>query len=174
MNATWIGSARQIGPLGTLARVISGLAAIVVPIALDGFTLTEAVIALLGLPLVALVAGVAIESSFRRFAPSALSSRHAICSLPACALIAVLIIANDAIVAPTSANGNVTIWVWLGASMLVAAARGYSGCEVLAIPNLLTGRRDQIGCLVLTPIDRAEARHHRRATNDPAGDLDAG
>jgi hypothetical protein len=30
-------------------------------------------------------------------------------------------------------------------------------CEVLAIPNLLSGRRDQIGCIAYTPIDRAEA-----------------
>ena len=174
MNVTWISSARQIGPLGTLARVIGGLAAIVVPVALAGFTVTEAVIALLGLPLIALVAGVAIETGFRRLAPSALRSRHAVCSVPGCALIAVLIIANGAMVAPTSANGNVTIWVWLGASMLVAAARGYSGCEVLAIPNLLTGRHDQIGCLLYTPIDRAEARHHRQATNDPTGGMNAG
>jgi hypothetical protein len=167
-------SNRQIGPLGTLARVLGGLAAIIVPIAPNGFSVTEAVIALIVLPLVALVAGVAVDSGFRRFAPRALGSCHAICSGQGCALIALVVIANGAIVAPTSANGNVTIWVWLGASMLVAAARGDAGCEVLAIPNLLTGRRDQIGCLLYTPIDRAEAKHQRRATRDLAGDSSTG
>jgi hypothetical protein len=159
------GAAREIGPLGTLARVVGGLAAITVPIAVDGFTVTESLVALIGLPLVALLAAPLIEWSFS-WAPPAVRSRHAICSGPGCALIAVLIIANTALVAPTAANANVTIWVWLGASMLVAAARGYGGCEVLAIPNLLSGRHDRIGCLLYTPIDRAEARHHRHANND--------
>jgi hypothetical protein len=157
------GSARQIGPLGTLARVVGGLAAIVVPVALDGLSATEVVVALAGLPLVSLVAAPLIEWGFRQWAPRALCSRHAICSGPGCVLVAVMIGANAALVAPTSVSGSVTIWAWLGVSMLVAAARGYGGCEVLAIPNLLTGRRDAIGCLVCTPIDRAEARHRRRA-----------
>lgn len=166
MSDTGIRPVRQIGPLGTLARVVGGIAAIVLPVRLDGFTLTDAGVALIALPLIASVAAPVIELSFRRLAPGALRSRYAICSGPGCALIVVLIVANAAIVAPTSANGNVTIWVWLGASMLIAAARGYGGCEVLAIPNLLTGRRDQIGCLLYTPIDRAEAQHRRRAQSD--------
>lgn len=165
-----IRSARQIGPFGTLARVLGGLAAIIIPIELAGFTATEALIGLVGLTLVALAAGIAIQEGVSRWAPGALRSQHAICSVPGCTLVAVLIIANAAMVAPTTANGNVTIWVWLGASMLVAAARGYGGCEVLAIPNLLTRRHDQIGCLLYTPIDRAEASRQRHtATNRPAG-----
>jgi hypothetical protein len=48
--------------------------------------------------------------------------------------------------------------VFYGASMLLAALRGYGGCEVLAVPNWLLGRDDQIGCAVLWPIDRAERR----------------
>jgi hypothetical protein len=66
----------------------------------------------------------------------------------------------------TPACGEVALWVWLGGSMLVAAARGFSGCEVLAVPNLLTGHRDQIGCILYTPIDRADAR--RAARQDEA------
>ncbi len=40
--------------------------------------------------------------------------------------------------------------------MLLAAARGYGGCEVLAISNWILHRDDQIGCLVLGPIDDYE------------------
>jgi hypothetical protein len=47
-------------------------------------------------------------------------------------------------------------WLWLGASVLLAAARGYAGCEVLAISNWLLRRDDTVGCLVFTPIDLAE------------------
>ena len=48
--------------------------------------------------------------------------------------------------------------IFYGASMLVAAARGYGGCEVLAISNWILRRDDQVGCLVLSPIDNYERR----------------
>lgn len=47
-------------------------------------------------------------------------------------------------------------FVFYGGSMLLAAARGYAGCEVLAVSNWLLRRDDQIGCLVLSPIDQWE------------------
>jgi hypothetical protein len=157
------GSRRQIGPLGTLVRIVGGVVAIALPIALDGLTVFEAAVALIALPLIAAIVAAVITSTFRRLAPSALQSRHAICSAPGCSLIAVMVAANSALVAPTSANGNVTIWVWLGASMLLAATRGYGGCEVLAVSNLVTGRREQIGCILYTPIDQLEASRRARA-----------
>jgi hypothetical protein len=54
--------------------------------------------------------------------------------------------------------------LFYGTSMLLAAARGYAGCEVLAISNWLLHRDDQIGCLVFSPIDRLERRRGRRGT----------
>jgi hypothetical protein len=161
------GSRRQIGPLGTLARIAGGVVAIALPIALDGLTVFEAAIALIALPLIAAIAAPLITSIFRRLAPNALQSRQAICSAPGCSLIAVMVVANSALVDLTSANGNVTIWVWLGASMLVAAARGYGGCEVLAVSNLITGRREEIGCILYTPIDLLEASRRAR-TEQPS------
>ena len=58
---------------------------------------------------------------------------------------------------PLSFSSNAA-FVFYGASMLLAAARGYGGCEVLAISNWILGRDDQIGCLVLSPIDSYEHR----------------
>jgi hypothetical protein len=40
--------------------------------------------------------------------------------------------------------------------MLLAAARGYAGCEVLAISNWLLRRDDQVGCMRFAPIDHVE------------------
>lgn len=48
--------------------------------------------------------------------------------------------------------------IFYGTTMLVAAGRGYAGCEVLAISNWVLGRNDQIGCLLFEPIDRVERR----------------
>ncbi|MGH9249635.1 MAG: hypothetical protein ACRD0W_09005 [Acidimicrobiales bacterium] len=50
--------------------------------------------------------------------------------------------------------------------MLLAVARGYAGCEVLALSNWLLHRDDQIGCLVFSPIDHLERRLRRRTTAD--------
>jgi hypothetical protein len=58
---------------------------------------------------------------------------------------------------PLSFTSNAAM-VFYGASMLLAAVRGYGGCEVLAISNWILRRDDQIGCLVLSPIDDYERR----------------
>ncbi len=58
---------------------------------------------------------------------------------------------------PLSFTSNAAL-VFYGASMLLAAARGYGGCEVLAISNWILRRDDQVGCLVLSPIDDYERR----------------
>ena len=48
--------------------------------------------------------------------------------------------------------------LFYGASMLLAAARGYAGCEVLAITNWILRRDDQVGCIVFSPLDGIESR----------------
>jgi len=149
---------REIGPIGTTSRIVGGLIAIALPIALEGIGWWDIAAALVALPLLATAAAALITAAYARLAPKALASRHAICSGPACWLIAIMVGIAFALAVLTPVNGEVAFWVWIGASMLLAAARGYGGCEVLAIPNLITGRRDQIGCILYTPIDRAEAR----------------
>lgn len=48
--------------------------------------------------------------------------------------------------------------VFYGSSMVLAALRGYAGCEVLAVSNSLLDRGDQIGCMVFAPIHVVERR----------------
>jgi hypothetical protein len=50
--------------------------------------------------------------------------------------------------------------LFYGTSMLLAALRGYGGCEVLAVSNWLLRRDDRVGCVVFSPIDQLE--HHLR------------
>ena len=56
-------------------------------------------------------------------------------------------------------------FVFYGASMLLAAISGYAGCEVLAVSNWLLHRDDQIGCLVLSPLDQLEHRLRQGRTS---------
>jgi Family of unknown function (DUF6410) len=53
--------------------------------------------------------------------------------------------------------------VFVSASMLVAALRGYAGCEVSALGNLLLHRRDQIFCPVFLPLDLMDRLRARRS-----------
>lgn len=56
--------------------------------------------------------------------------------------------------------------LFYGSSLLLAAARGYAGCESLAISNWLLRRDDQVGCVVFSPLDAVEARATGKATAD--------
>ena len=51
--------------------------------------------------------------------------------------------------------------LFAGVSLLLAAARGYAGCEVMAISNWLLRRDDQVGCVVFSPLDAVEAQINR-------------
>jgi hypothetical protein len=48
--------------------------------------------------------------------------------------------------------------VFFGTSMLLAAFRGYAGCEVLSISNWVLRRDDQVGCVLFDHVDRLEGR----------------
>jgi hypothetical protein len=61
---------------------------------------------------------------------------------------------------PLSVTSDAAL-VFYGASMLLAALRGYAGCEVLAFSNWVLRRDDQVGCLVFAPIDHLEHRRPR-------------
>ncbi len=60
------------------------------------------------------------------------------------------------------------ILLFYGSSLLLAAARGYAGCESLAISNWLLRREDQVGCVMISPVDAVEARVTRGATGPAA------
>lgn len=46
--------------------------------------------------------------------------------------------------------------LFFGSSMLLAAHRGYAGCEVLSISNWLLRRDDQLGCMLFDSVDRLD------------------
>ncbi len=51
--------------------------------------------------------------------------------------------------------------IFVGSALMLAALRGSSGCEFLALSNWLLRRTDQIACAVLTPIDSLDRRSPR-------------
>lgn len=135
---------RAIGTVGTMARLIVGLAFIALAFLTGEFELYSLPLGLVGFPAVVLL----LQWLRARWAPGRLQATG---SLGFC--LNILIAVPFFIFSYTQAAA----FLFYGASMLLAAARGYAGCEVTAISNWLLRRDDQVGCMIFSPIDAAEA-----------------
>lgn len=146
---------RQIGRIGTAARIVLGAAFVIVPIAFGGIQWLDVVtLAAYGAIATATVAVLSAGVQHRRLSRLGTGLGLGL----ECCLVAILVAEAAALGAAIPANLNVVVGAFLGVSMLLAAARGDSGCELTALPNAITGRRDHIGCLLFSPLDAADDR----------------
>ncbi len=146
---------RDIGRLGTLARTIGGLTLLTVPVAGQQISWWDIGGSLVAFPLLAVGVVALLRPNRAPPAGRLLTGAHA-----ASAIAIVLVVQIG--VTFISPIDEPAIWIFVGISMLLAALRGYGGCELLAIPNALTARRDHLRCFIFTPIDAAEARSTQR------------
>ena len=142
---------RAIGPIGTLGRIALGLYLILVPVwgpgwwGGEGVQWHEAVLGLVGFPAVMLL----FQWARLRFTTEQLQATGPVGFTVNTAIgVGLLII-------PFTRDAAA---LFFGASLLLAAVRGYAGCEVMAISNWLLRRDDQVGCVFYSPIDAVEAR----------------
>jgi hypothetical protein len=142
------GRQRSIGPFGTAARVIIGgllVGSVVWGHLARGFHPSSWALGLIGFPALLL----AWQWLRSRRTPTPVRATGPIAhALNLGVFLAVYLVefTSDAALA------------FYGASMLLAALRGYAGCEVLAVSNWLLRRDDQVGCALFWPIDHLE-RH---------------
>lgn len=155
-------SGRRIGVVGTAARIVVGLAllagVLIEQVSGSGPAWSSWLLGLIGLP-AGVLGGLWLRS---RRTPRRLEAGrwgHALTTL-----ILVIVFLPRGLLPGLSVLAT-GVLIFLGTSMLLAAARGYAGCEVLAVPNWLLHRDDQVGCMLFTPIDRAEQR--RRRSDEP-------
>lgn len=52
----------------------------------------------------------------------------------------------------------VAVIAFIGLSLLLIAALGHPGCEVLAFPALILGRRTHLACVLFSPLDWIEGK----------------
>ncbi len=135
---------RAIGTVGTMARLIVGLAFIALAFLTGEFELYSLPLGLIGFPAVLLL----LQWLRARWAPGRLQATG-----PLGFSLNILIALPFFIVPYTQAAA----FLFYGASMLLAAACGYAGCEITAISNWLLRRDDQVGCVIFSPIDAAKA-----------------
>ena len=164
---------RQIGGIGTAARVVLGLAFLVLGVTGGrvsvmhgqvgiGFEPLSVAVGLVGFPAIVL----ASQWLRARVVPTSLQATG-----PGSTALNILVLAALLLTpwyAPPLSFTSVAALVFHGASMLLAALRGYSGCEVTAISNWILGRDDQVGCLVLSPVDDLERRLRGSSTAGPS------
>lgn len=146
---------RAIGRAGTAARILVGvvlLASVLSGEASRGWHPVAWVLALLVFPVAALAAA---WLRARRH-PAGLRATGPAGHAVNAAVFAVLY-ATPWYAPPLGFTSDAAL-IFYGASLLLAAARGYAGCEVLAVPNWLLHRDDQVGCVVFAPVDALERR----------------
>jgi hypothetical protein len=146
---------RQIGPLGTISRTIGGVVALTVPLALWGAAWWDWATGLVALPLFSAVAGAtvgAIDTRWRFRGSSPCEQMRTVAAL----LVIVIVLASATAFTFVTPVDATAIWIFVGTSMLLAAANGDAGCELRAFPNLITRRQDAIGCLLFAPVDATE------------------
>ena len=147
---------RAIGPAGTAARVVVGL--LLLGIVLQGELTTRGInpvslaVGLAGIPAVVLTLQ---WLRVRRVSARLEATRPWQAALNIAVLAALYLTPWYA--RPLAFTADAALYFY-GASMLLAAWRGYAGCEVLALSNWLLHRDDQVGCAVFFPVDYLEQR----------------
>jgi hypothetical protein len=152
------GRRRRIGPIGTTARLIVGgllLGSVVQGHLAGPFRPAAWALGLLGFP--ALLLG--WQWLRARRTPTRLQATGPVANVLNVVLFLALYLTPA--YAPVLSVTSDAALLFYGASMLLAALRGYAGCEVLAVSNWLLDRDDQVGCLLFWPIDHAERRRAR-------------
>lgn len=140
MVTTSLRSKRRIGPFGTVARVCLGTVLLIAAFAIG----VESLDLLLGLVVMPLAVIVVLAARGRKAAPLRLFGATGYAVNFGLSGVLLLVMTVPAL-------------LFYGASMLLAAARGYVGCEILAIQNWITRRDDRMACPVFSPIDSLEA-----------------
>src|SRR5262245_29836985 len=150
---------REIGPLGTAARLLVGLLLVgsVVSGQLETHHLRPAswALGLLGFPAVVL--------AWHWWRMHRTPARFSAAGPLGNALGVVLFLALYLTwwYAPALSVTSDAALIFFGGSMLLAALRGDAGCEMVALSNWLLRRHDQIACALFAPIDMLERRGAR-------------
>ena len=151
-----VDNGRGILPIGTAGRVLVGIGFLSLAL-FDtpfrwGLQWHEALLGLLGFPAVTIL-GVLLWSEL-----AGASTPIRAMGAPGLCIATGVLFALFAVPFTEDATA-----LFLGSTLLLAAARGYAGCEVTAISNWLLRRNDQVGCMVFSPLDAAEAQISRRS-----------
>ncbi len=141
-------------PIGRTLRFLLGafLSVLIEPAIAQ---LSWTTIAMIGGVILGLVAGyTAIHFSVRRFAPNLNRWLGAILAMTPIALLCVF--GDD--------FGQIAAAGYIGSSLLIDSINGDAGCEVMAVPGILSKKRTHLACLLFSPLDWLESKMTRSAS----------
>ena len=148
---------RAIGPVGTAGRVVLGLGLLYLGIAnfpLDwGLQWHDVLLGFLAFPAVTILGVLLWQELAGPSAPIRATGHLGLCVATG------VIYASFAVPYTRDATA-----LYLGSTLLLAAAIGYAGCEITAVSNWFLHRDDQVGCMVFSPLDEVEAHFSRRSS----------
>jgi hypothetical protein len=152
------GRTRRIGPFATALRVTVAVGLLYLAGGADGLSWGvewyDLVGGLVALPGLTILLGLAA----RRYAGKPIRFTGPAGHALNCAAI-VALVANP--------YTGVAATLFYATTLLAAAWRGQSGCEITVLPNWILRRDDQVGCPVFAPIDALEARQRIRRARQP-------
>lgn len=140
---------RAIGRVGTVARIVIGLALLALAVTVYRADVRDVVLGVVVLP-----AAATLLLGLRGRGARPLR-------LGAAGHLATIVIVQ----ALSFVFRGATVLLFYGSAMLLAAASGNGGCEVTAVSNWLRRRDDQVGCPLFTPfdaLDGASGAEHAR------------
>ncbi len=161
-TSTSVDSARGAGPFGRVLRIAAGILLMgsIAGFYLDGtlpFVIRSAAVAI-GLVSISVVL-------HRRVVADSLGTRPwlgAIVALAPLLLVYLLGMSGGPIFG--GGEGQLGALTYLGVSLVLAGLSGDGGCEVMAVPNVLSAKKTRLACLVFSPIDRLEQRLSKHLT----------
>ncbi len=140
-------------PVGRILRFLLGafLSVLIEPAIAQ---LSWTTIAIIGGVILGLLAGyTAIHFSVWRFAPNL---NRWLGAMLAMAPVTLLWVFGEVI-------GQISAASYIGISLFIDSISGDSGCELMAIPGILTKKRTHLACLLFTPLDWLESKLTRSA-----------
>jgi succinate dehydrogenase hydrophobic anchor subunit len=151
---------RQIGPIGTGARAIAGSAAIAYTVVAHGLAAWDVGAGLIAFPILASLLHAAVASAYDRLIMDRTSSRSTRSWVVSVTVLVLILAIGIGLTFVSPIDGG-AIFLFFGASLLIVAARGDAGCEVLAVVNAISGDRDRTGCVAFAAVDSLEGRQRR-------------
>ncbi len=150
---------RLIGPAGTIARLATGVCLIGLAAwaAVRGdLQIHEVVVGVVGIPAIVMATVLTAKRLLG-------TSGH----LNATGPVGILINLGTIVTLFVTPWTTEIALFFYGIPMFLAAWKGYPGCEMMAISNLILGRHDELGCPWFWPVDTLESRLANRGASIP-------
>lgn len=161
------GPGGTLGRAGTIARGAIGIGMLVIAVTTQHLSWWDVGAAALVLPALTVTTAAAVNrlisrTSIARKARTPWSPAQ----IAAAVVIIVVVLSVGIALTYISPIDGGALYAFFGLSMVIAAVKGFDGCEILALPNLLFGRNDAIWCPLYSAIDATETTSRSTDANN--------